>query len=127
MNDRITIADKELIFAFDVAAWIDLEKAFGSIDRMYKRFEEDVLPFTTGVQLAAICATSGTCDRKKKEQITLEWLVENATPRQAQEMAGMARMAILRGMETTESIFEEEGAVDVGLEEDAEKKTRADA
>lgn len=129
MDDTILIGGRELHLTFDTAAYVDLEKQFGSLDRMYKRFDEDMFPMITGLQLAAFCATSGTCNRDKKEKISFDWLVRNATPVEAQQLGHMARIAVLKGMATTESLFEneEEQAVDVGLEEDAAKKTRADA
>lgn len=128
MGNRITIAGEELIFAFDTAAWVELEKTFGSLDRMQKRFDDDVLPMTAGLQLAAITATAGTCDRddKEAEPITFAWLVKNASPAQVQEMTGMAKLAVVRGLATTERLFED-GPIDGGLEEDDAKKTRADA
>lgn len=129
MEDRITIAGRELVFAFDTRAWVDLEKTFGSMNRMYKRFEEDVLPMTTGLQLAAITATAGTCDREDKtaKPISFEWLAKNATPAQAREMVSMAKSAVIRGLGTTESLYEENGAQDMALEENNAKKIRAEA
>lgn len=129
MNDTILIGGRELTLVFDTAAFVDLETQFGSLGRMYKRFDEDMFPMITGLQLAAFCATSGTCNRDKKEKISFDWLVKNATPVEAQKLGHMARMAVLKGMATTETLFdnEEEQAVDVGLEEDAAKKTSADA
>ena len=128
MTDRITIAGKELVLAFDTQAWVDLEKTFGSMDRMYKRFDEDILPMTTGLQLAAITATAGTCDREDKsaKPITFDWLAKNATPAQARELGVMAKAAVVRGLATTESLFADD-AVDAGLEENDAKKHRADA
>ena len=128
MTDRITIASKELILAFDTRAWVDLEKTFGSMDRMYKRFDEDLLPMTTGLQLAAITATAGTCDREDKsaKPITFDWLAKHATPSQARELGVMAKAAVVRGLATTESLFADD-AVDAGLEENDAKKHRADA
>ena len=127
MENTMQIGDRVLTLVFDTAAWVDVEKAFGSIDRMYKRMEEDVLPMTTGLMLSAFCATSGTCDRQKKEAITFDWLVHNASPVQVRELNRMARAAVYKGMETTESLFDDEGPVDAGLEEEAAKKTQADA
>lgn len=127
MDDRIVIGDKELTLLFDTAAFVDLERAFGSLDRMYKMFDEDIMPMTTGLKLAAICATSGTCDRDKKQEISFAWLVKNTSPVEAQKLGHMARMAVIKGMTTTESLFDDEQPVDVGLEEDAAKKQRADA
>lgn len=128
MTDSITIAGKELTLAFDTQAWVDLEKTFGSMDRMYKRFDEDILPMTTGLQLAAITATAGTCDREDKsaKPITFDWLAKNATPAQARELGVMAKAAVVRGLATTESLFADD-AVDAGLEENDAKKHRADA
>lgn len=128
MDNIITIDGREMILVFDTAAWVDLEAAFGSMERMYKRLDEDVLPMTTGLQLAAFCATSGTCDRAKKEKISFDWLVTHATPKQAHELGHKARLAVLQGMAGTETLFgDEDGPVDVGLEEESAKKTRADA
>lgn len=127
--DRITIAGKELVFSFDTRAWVDLEKTFGSMERMNKRFDEDVLPMTTGLQLAAITATAGTCDRedKKAVPISFEWLAKNATPAQARELVSMAKAAVIRGLATTESLYEDDGAQDMVLEENNAKKNRAGA
>ena len=121
------IGDRELTLVFDTAAWVDVEKAFGSMDRMFKRMEEDVLPMSTGLMLSAFCATSGTCDRSKKEAITFDWLVKHASPTQVRELNKMARAALYKGMGMTESLFEDKGPIDAGLEEEAAKKTRADA
>lgn len=127
MDTTMTIGGKELHLVFDTAAWVDVEKAFGSIDRMYKRMEEDVLPMTTGLMLTAFTATSGTCDRKKGESISFDWLVRHASPEQVKTLNQMARNAVLKGMESHESLFEDDGPVDAGLEEETAKKTRADA
>ena len=128
MGICITVADRELHLVFDTAAWVDVEKVFGSLDRMYKNFDEDTLPITTGLHLAAITATSGTCDREKKDdRITFAWLVKNATPVQAQELGHLARLAILKGMERQEKGLESSGPVDEVLEEEEAKKIRADA
>lgn len=131
MDDRITIGGRELTLTFDTAAYVDVEKHFGSLGRMYKRFDEDILPITAGLHLAAICATSGSCDREKKgDEITFAWLVHHASPVEAQRITNMARMAVIRGMTTTESPFDDEEndkPVDVGLEEEAAKKAKADA
>ena len=95
---------------------------------MYKRFDEDLLPMTTGLQLAAITATAGTCDREDKsaKPITFDWLAKHATPSQARELGVMAKAAVVRGLATTESLFADD-AVDAGLEENDAKKHRADA
>lgn len=127
MDGTITIGGRELTLVFDTAAWVELEATFGSLDRMYKRLAEDVLPMTTGLQLAAITATSGSCDRKKKESITFDWLVANASPKQARELGRMARNAVADGLETTESLFDEDAPSDAVLEEENAKKIRADA
>lgn len=127
MENTMLIGGRELKLVFDTAAWVDVEKAFGSLDRMYKRMEEDVLPMTTGLMLTAFCATSGTCDRQKKEDISFDWLVQHASPQEVRTLNRMAREAVLRGMGTTESLFEDDGPVDAMLEEEAAKKPRADA
>lgn len=131
MEDRITIGGRELTLTFDTAAFVDVERKFGSLERMYKRFDEDIMPVTAGMQLAAICATSGSCDRDKKgDEITFAWLVHHASPVEAQRIANIARMAVIRGMTTTETPFDDEDSdhpVDVGLEEAEAKKAKADA
>lgn len=124
--DKITVGDKELTFVFDTAAWVDVEAQFGSIDRMYKRFDEDIMPITAGLHLAAITATSGCGDRDKKARITFDWLVKTASPEKTREIIAAARAAVIRGMATTEDLFDD-GPVDAGLEEEDAKKIRADA
>lgn len=127
MMEQIILDGKEMQFVFDTKAWVEVEKIFGSLDRMYKCFEEDMLPLTAGLKLAAITATSAMCKQDEKKPITFKWLVENASPKQAREMAKRARAAVAIGLETTESLFDEEGPEDAGLEEENAKKTRADA
>ena len=120
---KVKVADRELTMVFDVAAWCDVERTFGSLERMYQRLDKDVLPTCTGLQLAAIVATSGTCDRAKKEAVSYEWLMQHLKPVDVGGVIEAARKAVLRGMHMDESLFDEADAVDVGLMEDAKKKT----
>lgn len=117
---KVTVAGKELTMVFDVAAWCNVERTFGSLERMYQRLDKDVLPVCTGLQLAAIVAKSG------KEAVTYEWLVSNLRPDEVGAVTEAARHAVLRGMHMEEQLFDEADVIDVGLEEDAKKKT-ADA
>lgn len=123
---KVKVADRELTMVFDVAAWVGVERTFGSLERMYERMDKDILPTCTGLQLAAIVATSGTCDRAKDKPITYEWLMGALRPDEVGAVIEAARKSVMRGMRMEESLFDEADAVDVGLIEDAKKKT-ADA
>lgn len=123
---KVKVGERVLTMAFDVAAWCEVERTFGSLERMYQRLDNDLLPTCTGLQLAAIVATSGTCDRAKKETITYEWLSEHLRPVEVGAVVEAARKAVLRGMQVEERLFDDADVVDVGLEEDAKKK-KADA
>ena len=46
-------AGRELHFAFDLQAWYDVEKAFGSMTEMNRRFDEQDRPMEAGLELAA--------------------------------------------------------------------------
>lgn len=127
MERKITIGGRELTLLFDTAAWIDVEAAFGNIDAMYQRMAKGQAPITTGLMLASFVATSGTCSRDKKETVSLRWLVKHASPKEARKLITMAKEAVVEGLEMQEDLFEEDGPVDVGLEEESAKKTRADA
>ena len=116
MENTMQIGDRELTLVFDTAAWVDVEKAFGSMDRMFKRMEEDVLPMSTGLMLSAFCATSGTCDRSKKEAITFDWLVKHRLQEE---------LVLTHGDLCLPNIFANEngltGFIDVGLAGVADK------
>lgn len=123
---KVKVADRVLTMVFDVAAWCDVERTFGSLGKMYQRLDKDILPTCTGLQLAAIVATSGTCDRAKDKPITYEWLMGALRPDEVGAVIEAARKAVLRGMRMEEKLYDDADVVDVGLENDAKKK-KADA
>ncbi len=117
---KMKAAGRELRFAFDLQAWFELEKIFGSMAEMNRRFEEQDRPLEAGLELAAITASAGAreCGR---EPVTLEWLREKLTPKQAAKANGLAKAAFIAGM-TREDEEEDEAAVDAVAEE-IQKKT----
>lgn len=122
--EEITVAGKTLRFAFDVRAWVEVEKEFASIDAMYERMARRLLPMTTGLKLAAITATAAQRADGRKDVVTFDWLVDHATPAEVRSMIGMAKAAVVRSMPTDDD-DDEDGPIDVGLAE--EKKEPADA
>lgn len=118
---KMKVAGRELRFAFDLQAWFDVEAAFGSLSEMNRRLEENERPMEVSMELAAITATAGD---RGSEPVTVEWLREHLTPKQASKAAMLAKTAFVEGMTRDED--EPEGATDVVLEE-IEKKTNAEA
>lgn len=124
---KMKAAGRELHFAFDLQAWYDVEKAFGSMTEMNRRFDEQDRPMEAGLELAAIAVSAGA-RANGGEPATLEWLRENLSPRKAAMACGLAKAAFIEGMsrEDDEDEDENEAAVDVVAEE-LQKKTNANS
>lgn len=110
-------AGRVLRFAFDLRAWFDLERVFGSLTEMNRRLEENDRPMEASMELAAITATAGD---RSSEPVTAAWLMEHLTPKQAGKAAMLAKAAFVEGMTREEE--EPEGPTDAVLEE-LQKKT----
>lgn len=115
---RMKVAGRELRFAFDLQAWFDVEAVFGSLSEMNRRLEENERPMEVSMELAAITATAGD---RESEPVTVDWLREHLTPKQASKAAMLAKTAFVEGMTRDED--EPEGATDVVLEELEKKRT----
>lgn len=125
MNElRMKVGGRELHFAFDLQAWFDVEKAFGSLTEMNRRFEEQDRPMEAGVALAAITASAGA-RADGSEPVTTEWLAKVLTPKQASKASGMAKAAFVEGMTRDEAEEEEKPTDEVA--EEIQKKTSAEA
>lgn len=122
---KMKAGGRELRFAFDLRAWFDIEKAFGSMTEMNRRFEEKDRPMEAGMELAAITANAGARENGG-EPVTVEWLTQTLTPKQAVKASGMAKAAFVNGMTRDEDEDEEEAPVDEVAEE-IQKKTSAEA
>ena len=95
---RMKVAGRELRFAFDLQAWFDVEAAFGSLSEMNRRLEENERPMEVSMELAAITATAGD---RGSEPVTVEWLRDHLTPKQASKaaMLEMNKKALTLGMD----------------------------
>lgn len=118
---KMKAAGRELHFAFDLQAWYDVEKAFGSMTEMNRRFDEQDRPMEAGLELAAIAVRAGA-RASGEEPATIEWLRENLSPRKAATACGLAKAAFIKGMSREDDEDEDEAAVDVVAEE-LQKKT----
>lgn len=118
---KMKAAGRELHFAFDLQAWYDVEKAFGSMTEMNRRFDEQDRPMEAGLELAAIAVSAGA-RANGEEPESLEWLRENLSPRKAAMACGLAKAAFIEGMSREDDEDEDEAAVDVVAEE-IQKKT----
>lgn len=121
---RLKAGGREMRFAFDLQAWFDVEKAFGSLNEMNRRFEEQDRPMEAGLELAAITASAGA-RADGGEPVTVEWMMQVLTPRQASKAAGMAKAAFVQGMTRDEAEDEEKPTDEVA--EELQKKTSAEA
>lgn len=124
-NLEMSAGGREMRFAFDLQAWFDVEKAFGSLTEMNRRFEEQDRPMEAGLELAAITASAGA-RADGGEPVTVEWLAKVLTPKQASKAAGMAKAAFVEGMTRDEAEENEEKPTDEVAEE-IQKKTNAGA
>lgn len=118
---KMKAAGRELHFAFDLQAWYDVEKAFGSMTEMNRRFDEQDRPMEAGLELAAIAVSAGA-RANDEEPASLEWMRENLSPKKAAMACGLAKAAFIEGMSREDDENEDEAAVDVVAEE-LQKKT----
>ena len=106
---------------FDTAAWIELEKEFGSLEKMQEALSNDERPMHINLKLAAITARCGAKHAGEKPDMTWEWLRDNLTPKQARRANTLAKLAVAEGLKR-ENMDGEDEAVDVVAEE-IQKKT----
>lgn len=117
----MTVREKQLRMYFDLKAWLEAEEAFGSLEDMYKQLEEGKAPMRNTLTLAAITANAGARHEGREPDVTLEWLQENLSPKQAKAINTMAKIAVVEGMKR-ETADDEDEPVDVVAEE-LQKKT----
>lgn len=113
---RMTIQGRDLYFYFDTKAWLEVEKEFGSLEKMYEDFDSAPKPMAQQLKLAAITINAGARKEGREESVDVDWLAENATPKQVRKANAFARVAIIVGMQR-ENANDEDNDVDVVAEE----------
>lgn len=116
---------RELLFAFDTQAWLDIEERLGSIDALLDAINDNKKPLTSSMELAAVTATCGERRRGSADVITVAWLTEHLTPRQIKRANSLARTALTVGMRRETVEQDEDEVIDVVLAElDAKNKKK---
>lgn len=118
----MTVKDRELTFYFDNAAWLEVEEAFGSMEKLWDKVEADETPMKLQLQLAAITANAGERKEGREPDITFEWMRDNLAPKQARLANTMAKLAVAAGLNRENVDDEDEGVVDLTAKELFKKK-----
>lgn len=121
----ITARGRTLHFFFDTKAWAQIEREFGSLETMYDLIDGNENPLDHTLRMTALIANAGARQRQEPEEVTPEWLLENLTPKKIRKAGTLAKLAIMAGWKREEVDDEDEGPVDVVLEEQ-QKKTEND-
>lgn len=118
----MTVKDRELTFYFDNKAWLEAEDAFGSMEKLWNKVEADETPMKLQLQLSAITANAGERKAGREPDITLEWLRDNLTPKQARQANTLSKLAVNAGLHRENVDDEDEGVVDLTAMELFKKK-----
>lgn len=121
----MTAKGRELAMYFDNGAWLAIEEEFGSLETMYELMDGKDKPLFHTMRMTAIIANAGERKAGRKPDITPEWLTENLTPKQIRAANTMAKLAIMEGWKRDNVDEDEDGPVDVELE-NIQKKTESD-
>lgn len=113
----ITVRGRELNMYFDNQAWLDVEDVFGTIGKMYEAIDSEDHPMRAMMQAAVITANAGMRREGKEPDLTLEWMVENMSPKQARRANTLAKLAIAEGMKRETVEDEDEGDIDLVAKE----------
>lgn len=118
----MTARGREIVMYFDTEAWLDVEREFGSLGQMYEQLDQDKAPMTVNLRLAEITARAGARHARQEETpVTLAWMIDNLTPKQARKLNTLAKLAVVQGM-AREDVDDEDEDIDVTAEE-LQKKT----
>ena len=112
---------RELLLRYDLQMLCDVEEEYGSLDDLLDKMEGKERPTNHALFMIACAANAGERHRGGAEDVTMEWLKENLSPRQQREASAMARLAIMLGMRR-EYAADDDGDVDEVLEEIRTKK-----
>ena len=112
----ITIGGRQLPLIFNMAAWAEIEEKACPIQELGDRLAGSERVRIVNRVAAIMVRAGGAAD------VTEEWMLKNARPRQMQEMSVKIMDAISAGMEMEASEDDERGEVDVTLREINKKK-----
>lgn len=119
----ITAKGRTLTMYFDLAAWLEVEETFGSLEKLWAKVDADDEPMKTQLQLAAIVANAGERKAGREPDITTEWLRDNLSPKQARTINTLAKIAMSLGLKReTADDDDETGDIDVTAKELLKKK-----
>lgn len=116
---KIQIGGRQLPLIFNMAAWAEIEEKVCPIQELGDRLAGSERVRTVN-KVAAIMVRAGGA--AGVADVTEEWMLKNARPRQMQEMSVKIMDAISAGMEMEASEDDERGEVDVTLREINKKK-----
>lgn len=121
----MTAKGRELAMHFDTDAWLAIEEEFGSLETMYELIDGKDKPLMHAIRMTAVIVNAGERKAGREMNITPEWLRENLTPKQIRAANTMAKLAIMEGWKRDTVDEDEDGPIDVELE-NIQKKTGSD-
>lgn len=121
----MTAKGRELVMHFDNKAWLAIEEEFGSLENMWELIDSVEAPLKHTVRMTAVIANAGERKNGRPMDITPDWLIEKLSPKQLRKANTMAKAAIMEGWKRDSVDEDEDGPVDVELE-NIQKKTESD-
>ena len=113
---KIEIGGRQLPLVFNMLAWAEIEEKVGPIQELGESLAGKNRVRTVNKVAAILARAGGAAD------VTDEWMMQNARPRQMQEMSVTIMDAITAGMDMEASEEDDGGEVDVTLREINKKK-----
>lgn len=113
----MTVKGRKLLFRFTTRAWWNIEKKFGSLDKLLARVDEGDRPMDAMLELCAETATAGEKFMGTDEAISKEYLIDNLSPMEVKRAKALARDALTVGMRRENADQDDSEVIDVILEE----------
>lgn len=117
---------RTLRLRFDLQAWLEIEERFGSLGIMLEALEKGTRPMHASLDACAILARAGARHAGEPDAPDAGWMAAHLSPRQANALIGLAREAIVMGMQR-EHVEQEDEDVDVVAQELQKKRAEPSA
>ena len=122
---NMDVQGRKLHFWFDTETWLAIEEEFGSLETMYELIDGKEKPMEHTMRMTAMVINAGARKHGEPEDMTPEWMRDHMTPKQVRKANTMAKLAIMEGWKRENVDEDDEGPVDVELE-NIQKKTEND-
>lgn len=121
----MTIAGREVTLRWTVRAQVEMEEQGYHMDAMWQALEGDA-PTRPRAILCAAMINAGARHKSEPEDMTADWLLDNATPLQMRALSRLSNLALQVGHRRQLAEEDDDEIIDVVLEELKKKKPESE-